>query len=113
MQTVSCEMLSGESLLKMTIFGDVISTNVDELQKKVTEVLQGTSVSQGGWNQFVLNLTSARMIDSLGLNLILSIVKKMKINEANIKILIANSTVHRTFLATRMDKIAEIELVES
>jgi len=74
--------------------------------------LQGSNVVQGKWNQFVLNLSSAKMIDSLGLNLILSIVKKVKLNQASIKILIANSTVYRTFLATRMDKIAEIEMIE-
>jgi anti-anti-sigma regulatory factor len=51
------------------------------------------------------------MVDSTGLNLLVSIIKTVSPRGAKVAAKIANANVHRTFLYTRLDKQMTIELV--
>jgi len=95
------------NLLTMTLPGDLTSTAAEQLRPQINILLENPKPA---WNQFRLELTGAKMVDSVGLNLIVSILKLVQQRGAKMQIICANTNVHRTFLFTRLDK--QIELIK-
>jgi anti-anti-sigma factor len=48
------------------------------------------------------------MVDSVGLNFIVNVLKSVQQHGAKMQIVYANQNVHRTFLFTRLDKHLEL-----
>ena len=55
-----------------------------------------------------LDLSRATMVDSVGLNLIVSVIKHVKGRDGSVRFLIGNNNVERTFRFTRLDSQAEV-----
>lgn len=94
--------------LSLTFPGDVLSTNVDSLKQEAFALLEGDQLKQGNWKTLKLDLTSAKMVDSAGLNLLVSIIKLAKARGAAVRATVGNPNVYRTFIFTRLDKQLEL-----
>jgi anti-anti-sigma factor len=94
---------NSDKTLLLTIPGDILSTNADQTKKEIYTVLESGNVKAAGWTTLKLDLTAAKMIDSVGLNLIVSLYKEAKKTNAKTTAVISNPNIQRTFLFTRLD----------
>ncbi len=92
--------------LTITIKGDILSTNAEELSGKINKIF--TKHKTASWEKLKLDLNSARIIDSMGLNMILNIVKQVQKAGNSMKIHISSPAIHRVFLFSRLDKAVDI-----
>lgn len=95
--------LSADKTLLLVIPGDILSTNADQIRKEISSIMESPSVKTSGWTTLKLDLTAAKMIDSVGLNLIVSLYKEAKKANAKTVAAISNPNIQRTFLFTRLD----------
>lgn len=93
--------------LQLKFDGDVLSTNVDTLRRDIFSAIEGDD----DWTSLQLDLTSAKMIDSAGLNLIVSVLKNAKQKNATVKARISSTHIQRTFAFTRLDQQIQVEMV--
>lgn len=98
--------------VQIVIPGDVLSTNVDSIRESIFETIESEEVSQNGYDKICLDLTAAKMIDSAGLNLLVSILKVAKSKQASVIAKISSPHIQRTFSFTRLDKLINIEKAE-
>jgi anti-anti-sigma factor len=94
-------------ILTVTINGDLTSTTAERLRVKI-HALFDTPPEQAAWRLLRLDLAGAKVVDSVGLNLIITILKAVQKAGAKMQIIYANPNVHRTFLFTRLDKHVEL-----
>ena len=99
--------------LRIEIGNDLLSTTFDKIVAGIDRILGSDEVKKGAWSRLLLDLTQAKLIDSMGLNIIVSLIKKAQAHPAKIAARISSPTIHRTFLFTRLEKYMEIELVEA
>ncbi|HRE84138.1 MAG TPA: STAS domain-containing protein [Opitutaceae bacterium] len=92
--------------LRVTIPGDVLSTNAETLRRDITAALNNSAPNT--LNVLELDLRAARMVDSAGLNLIVSLVRAASQRSCRIRALVENTNVQRTFLFTRLDRYLEL-----
>lgn len=88
--------------------GDVLSSNVDTLRQGTQDLLDGNELKNAAWSVLRLDLTHAKMVDSAGLNLIVSIIKLARAKGAVVRATVGNPNVYRTFIFTRLDKQLEL-----
>jgi anti-anti-sigma factor len=100
---------SVNGILTITIPGDLTSTTAEPLRPSIYGVLEKQGNART-WKIFRLELPAAKMVDSVGLNFIVSLLKTVQQNGGKMQIACANANVHRTFLFTRLDK--QIELIK-
>ncbi len=100
-----------DQTLQLNYPGDVLSTNADKIRAEVLALLETGPVKSAGWTTLVLNLTTAKMIDSVGLNLIVGLYKEAKKRGAKTSALIRSPNVQRTFAFTRLDAHIQVTLV--
>jgi anti-anti-sigma factor len=99
---------TASNTLTIAFPGDVLSTNVDALRQSTFGLLQNPPVSSADWKTLKLDLTGAKMVDSAGLNLIVSIIKAVKARGGTVRATVGNPNVYRTFIFTRLDKQLEL-----
>lgn len=102
---------SQNKTLTLAITGDLISSKAERLRPEINALLEPPADAPAQWTQLRLDLTGAKMVDSVGLNFIVSILKAVQKQSARMQILYSNQNVYRTFLFTRLDK--HIELVKA
>jgi anti-anti-sigma factor len=95
--------------LRVVAAGDVLSSSVETMRSEFRRVMQSPEVRDGRWEVLTLDLSAARMVDSAGLNFIVGIIREAKARGRKVAATVANRTVHRTFVFTRLDK--QVELV--
>ncbi len=88
---------------------DILSTNVENLRKELSQTFSDPTVTNGTWQVLYLDLSNIRLIDSAGLNFMVSIIKKMTEKGVQMKALISNANLFRTFKFTRLDKHIQID----
>lgn len=98
-----------EKTLTISLPGDLLSTNYDTVGAELNQIFSSEEVTMAEWDYLVFDLRQARLIDSMGLNLIVSILKQMKNRSAKVRMQITSRTIHRTFLFTRLEKHMEIQ----
>lgn len=108
---ITHELDAAAGNLKVKLPADVLSTNSDALRKEIFGVLESDSVKITPWNKLNLDLTAAKMVDSAGLNLLVSIINWVKNRNAKVGVAISSANIHRTFLFTRLDKQIELTKV--
>jgi anti-anti-sigma factor len=99
--------------LKIEVAGDLLSTNYDLVNGEIQALLARDDIRDNPWTVLFLDLSAARLIDSMGLNILVSLVKKVQAPPRNgrVKTRITSPTIHRTLLFTRLEKYMEVELV--
>jgi anti-anti-sigma factor len=89
------------------VHGDLLSTNAKEIRASVEDLLTAPERITG-LKSLVLDLTGASMIDSVGLNLIVAILRATKQAGGAMSVRHNNPNVHRILLFTRLDQQLEI-----
>ena len=92
--------------LTITLKGDVLSTNAEEFSDNINRIIK--KHKPANWDELKLDLNSARIIDSMGLNMILNTVKQVQAAGKSMKIHISSSSIQRVFIFSRLDKAVEI-----
>jgi ABC-type transporter Mla MlaB component len=95
-------------VLHLAIRRDVLSTGVRELFDKLHALQKDPQVQQSSWRMLELDLTGAKMIDSMGLNFVVHILKWAKERNAKAKIVIQDKNLDRLLRFTRMNEHAEV-----
>jgi len=93
-----------EESVTLRVPGDLISTNADALRNEIGGLLETSGGAPRNWDLFVLDLTAAKMVDSVGLNLVVSLLKRVQARGARMQINYASPNILRTFTFTRLDK---------
>jgi anti-anti-sigma factor len=102
-----------EKTLTITVPGDLLSTNYDAVGAELNDIFTSAEVKKAAWDCLVFDLRHARLIDSMGLNLIVSVLNQMKNRAIRVRVQITSRTIHRTFLFTRLERHMEIEFEDS
>jgi anti-anti-sigma factor len=97
-----------ERALSLRVPGDLLSTNADALRTEAFALLQPGDGLAEPWTKFVLDLSSARMIDSVGLNLVVALLKRVQKRGARMQVVYSCPHVLRTFAFTRLDQHVEM-----
>lgn len=84
--------------------GDIVSTNANLHWSRIEPILQQVS----GNGLLELDLRASRMIDSVGLNVIVKTIKIAESQQVRVRMLIANQSLKRICTFTRLDQKAEI-----
>ena len=98
--------------LHITVPGDILSTNSETLRETIFSFLDAELTKTWGWKVLRLNLSAAKMIDSTGLNLLISLVKSVKNRGGRLGVTISSLNIHRTFLFTRLDTQLDLTIIE-
>ncbi len=88
----------------VTAPGDVLSTTAEALRQPLQAALQQLRPGQA----LELDLRAARMIDSVGLNLLVTVIKKAKAAGGSVRIRISQSSVQRILHFSRLHQHADI-----
>jgi len=102
---------SAERTLEITLPGDLLSTNAEPIRTEFLALLETPAVKAPHWDTLKLDLTAAKMVDSVGLNLIVAIYKETQKRKAKMAVLVSNPNIQRTFLFTRLDKHLQVVMV--
>lgn len=95
---------SNTNTLTIAFPGDVLNTNVESLRESTFGVLESPQIKQAPIATLKLDLTAAKMVDSSGLNFLVSVIKTVKARGARVRATVGNPNVYRTFIFTRLDK---------
>ena len=98
------------ALIEWVIDGDLISSRVDSCRKSYEEVV-GTS--DRDWAVLQIELSAVRVIDSVGLNLLVTIIKKAKAAKKTVHLANPTAPVRKILMFTRIDHHAVISMAES
>ena len=101
-----------QRVLSLAIPSDLRSTNVEAISREIQQILEAHQGLAEPWTALHMDLTEAKMIDSAGLNLIVSLIRLSTQRRARVKVTVSNPHVHRTFTFTRLDRQIELELLE-
>lgn len=88
--------------------GDIVSTNAAVLRQQIFAILESETVARADWQTLHLDLRAANMVDSMGLNLLVSVIKFAKNRSSKVTGQIANSNVQRAIMFTRLDTQMEL-----
>jgi anti-anti-sigma factor len=102
---------SDHKILTVRVPGDILSTNAEALRKEIFTLLESPDGSAQKWHTLKLELVAAKMVDSVGLNLIVTLLKAVQKNGGKMQVLYSSPNIHRTFVFTRLDQ--HIELVKA
>jgi anti-anti-sigma factor len=102
-------MSPNPSVHRLELPGDVLSTNVRDLRPLIFAEIDRMPAAGAGILE--LALEHARMVDSAGLNLIVSAMRAVGGKGGRMRVIVANGNVHRTFVFTRLDQ--HLELVKT
>jgi anti-anti-sigma factor len=94
--------------LAVFIEGDLVSTSAEPLRGEISRLIAKPTDSRIRWQVLRLDLSKAKVVDSVGLNFIVTILKAIQKEGAKMQIVYANQNVHRTFLFTRLDRHLEL-----
>jgi anti-anti-sigma factor len=102
---------SGEEIT-LVINGNILSTNVQEVRQRVLDILTQNETSNPSWKKLHMDLTSAQMIDSTGLNFLVAVTRHVKKRGIDLKISVTSPNISKSFSFIRLNRQAEIVLVE-
>jgi len=92
---------------------DVLSTNAEDLRAALDQVLQAPAAVAGAFQYFDADLRAARMVDSVGLNLLVWLWRVVTARGGRLRLRICSPDIERTFRFTRLSDRAEVELEEA
>ncbi|MEM9446044.1 MAG: STAS domain-containing protein, partial [Verrucomicrobiota bacterium] len=77
------------------------SQNRDEIDESISDTLKEAT---DDWNTLIVDFSNTTLVDSVGLNLIVSLYKKSKYQNYTIKALIKNRAILSALKVTNLDK---------
>ena len=109
-ETVVSEFDKPSATLRLQVGGDVTSTTTGALHRDVQIILADEQTRALSIHRVELDLNAARMVDSLGLNLIITILKWAKNRDARLGIQVSKRGVYSTLLAVGLERQADLLL---
>jgi len=97
-----------DKILTLRVPADLISTNAESVRGDIRSLLDPPEGKPQSWQTFRLDLSAAKRVDSVGLNLIVAMVKAVQRVGAKMQVVYSDPNVHRTILFTRLDKYVEV-----
>ncbi|OIO58560.1 MAG: hypothetical protein COZ46_04390 [Verrucomicrobia bacterium CG_4_10_14_3_um_filter_43_23] len=94
--------------LCITIDGDLLSTNV----KTYGTYIKRTLDEEIGYKAVAVDLNSAEILDSVGLNMLVSLAKILAEKSVILKIFVSSPSILKVMRFSRIDKVAEIVYAE-
>ncbi|MBE2213287.1 MAG: STAS domain-containing protein [Opitutaceae bacterium] len=96
------------SVITYVFRGDLLSTNAAAAQAELSRLMG----ADDRWKTIVLDLRAARIVDSVGLNLIVSIIRGARPAGRSVRVVVSNQNVRRVLAFTRIDQHAEVVVEE-
>jgi anti-anti-sigma factor len=90
--------------------GDVLSTTADSLRAALEEALRSPSTQAGAFECFEADLTQARMVDSVGLNLLVWLWRAVSARGGRLRVKISSPDIERTLRFTRFCDRVEVQV---
>jgi anti-anti-sigma factor len=106
-------MKSDTSIHTIAWSGDLTSTNAAGLRARLQPILEPDAGPDLGWQTIRLELNSTRMVDSVGLNLVVAILRAAQKTGRKMQVTYTNPNILRTFQFTRLDQYIELIKVEA
>jgi len=97
-----------EQAVKMRVPGDLVSTNAEAVRQEIEGMLTAAETACQKWTVLTLDLGAAKMIDSVGMNLVVYLLKRVRARGATLRVGYSNSNILRTFTFTRLDRHVEL-----
>ena len=94
--------------LTLRVVGDLISTNAQGVRKEIDELFGNSETAPFSCSTLRLDLSEAQMVDSVGLNLIVFLLKRVQKLGAKLQVAYSSPNVLRTFTFTRLDRHLEL-----
>lgn len=91
--------------LRLIFPGDVLNTNVARLKEQAQSALAAAGAT---WEWLEADLSAAKMVDSVGLNLLVSLIKSAQQQNRKTRIRTGSQHVRRALKFTRLDQMAEV-----
>jgi len=105
---ISSDFKQDDQLLVIKVKGDILSTNAEERADQIGSIF----AEFPDFKKVKLDLNTAKMVDSVGLNMLLGVIKTVVDRGAEIVLHISSPSIHRVFLMSRFDKLANIHFRE-
>lgn len=105
---VTSSFHKGRNELRITLKGDLISTNVVEHGKAIHFAAESYPEAA----KTILDLATAKMVDSVGLNLLLSFVKKLNEADRRLNLIVHSRSVERVCNMVYLNQMADVEFKE-
>lgn len=96
------------NVLTVVVPGDLLSTTVDGIRQDFSAVLEEPAVKRVKVKLVEFDLSEAKMMDSAGLNLLVSFVKLGRGLGFTVRVVVTSPTLLRVLQFTRIDKLVEI-----
>ncbi len=96
----------GRRALTLKVGGDLLSTTAVGERDQMFSALDACAADPP--DEVEVDLRGARMVDSVGLNLLVAVIKRVSAWNVRPRILISDANVLRTFQFTRLDSQAEV-----
>ena len=100
---------TSKKTLSLIFPGDIVSTNAGTLREQIFGILESEIIHRADWTTLDLDFRSAKMIDSMGMNLLVSIIKFARNRGAKVVGHVDNTNVQRALCFTRLN--TQMELV--
>jgi len=100
---------STSECLKVALSTDLLSSNAETAARALEEQLQQTP----SFKIFIVDLTACQMVDSVGLNLLFSLLNRCKETGSQTKVLISPGRLDRIMQVAQMGKLFNVEVVNS
>lgn len=94
--------------LSLTFPGDIVSTNAAALREDVFKILESETITRSEWTTLQLDFRAANMVDSMGLNLLVSIIKFARNRGSKVVGHVTNTNVQRALCFTRLNTQMEL-----
>jgi anti-anti-sigma factor len=95
-----------QAKLALSIRENLLSTNAAGFRERITRELDQAAAARPSLVE--VDLCGAKIVDSVGLNLIVMVIKRVQAWEGKVRLLVDDANVGRTFRFTRLDTHAEI-----
>ena len=101
---INYQFSSKDQTLILTFQVDVKSSTVEDLKEKIDRAIEEADSQPQNLKILLLDFREIHLIDSMGLNLLVSLIKRFKKRSAIVKAKVKTRALYQIFLATRMDK---------
>jgi anti-anti-sigma regulatory factor len=107
-ETVTPLYITQSACLQLVVAGDLKSTTTAALHRDAFAILAHDYARSLSITVVELDISAATMVDSLGLNLVISVLKRSKQRGAASRLIVGKRGVYSTMLAVGLDRQAEL-----
>ncbi len=112
-ESVAADFDKINAILRIRFGGDLTSTTIAALHRDVQIILGDEHTRAMSIKRVELDMNSAKMVDSLGLNLVITLLKWAKNRDACLGIQISKRGVYSTLLAVGLERQANLVLTST